>query len=58
MKILSIISLVLLACTLICGMWMKFGPIERDTDFHAVLAAATIVLSFITIILYMVKTKV
>lgn len=57
MKILGIISVIAIACTLICGLWMKFGPGEKDVDFHAMLSIGTILLCFVTIILYMIKIK-
>ncbi len=57
MKILGIISVIAIACTLICGLWMKFGPGEKDVDFHAMLSIGTILLCLVTIILYMIKIK-
>jgi len=57
MKILGTISIVAIACTLICGLWMKFGPGEKDVNFHAMLSIGTILLCLVTIILYMIKLK-
>lgn len=57
MKILGVISIVAIACTLICGLWMKFGQGEKDANFHAMLSIGTILLCLVTIILYMIKIK-
>jgi len=57
MKIIGIISIVAIASTLLCGLWMKFGPGEKDVNFHAMLSIGTILLCLVTIILYMVKLK-
>lgn len=57
MKILGIASIVMIACTMICGLWMKFRPGEKDTNFHAMLSIGTILLCLVTIILYMIKIK-
>ena len=56
MKLLGIISIVLIACTLLCGLWMKFGPGEKDANFHAILSVGTILLCLVTIMLYMIKS--
>ena len=58
MKLLGIISIVAIACTLLCGLWMKFGPGEKDVNFHVVLSVGTILLCLVTITLYMIKLKV
>lgn len=55
MKILGWISIILIACALICGLWMKFTPGEKDTRFHATLSIITILFCLITIVVYMVK---
>jgi len=55
MKILGIITLIMLACTLLCGLWMKFGPGEKDAGFHGMLSIATILLAIVTIIIFIVK---
>jgi len=61
MKILGIISIILIACTLICGLWMKYGPVanavEKDTNFHAMLSIGTLLFCLVTIIIYMIKIK-
>lgn len=57
MKMLGWGSIILIACTLLCGLWMKFGPGEKDTNFHAMLSIATLLFSLVTIILYMIKLK-
>lgn len=55
MKILGIITLIMLACTLLCGLWMKFGPGEKDAGFHGMLSVATVILCIITVIFFMIK---
>jgi heme/copper-type cytochrome/quinol oxidase subunit 4 len=57
MKILGTITIIAIACTLLCGLWMKFGPGEKDVNFHAVLSVGTILLCLVTIILFMIKMK-
>ncbi len=57
MKFLGIISIIAIACTLICGFWMKYGPGEKDVNFHMVLSAGTILLCLVTIVVYMIKLK-
>lgn len=57
MKVLGVISIVLIVCTLICGLWMKFGPGEKDKNFHAWLSIGTILVCLITIVCYMFKIK-
>ena len=44
MRILGIFTLVMLACTLLCGLWMKFGPGEKDAG-----------LSMVTIVAFLLK---
>lgn len=56
MRILSIITLIFLACTLLCGLWMKFGPGEKDAGFHMVLSLVSVILSICTIVLYLVNS--
>ena len=57
MRILSIITIVFLAVTLICGFWMRFAPegTNPNVNFHMVLSIITILLSVVMIILYMKK---
>lgn len=57
MKILGWVSIILIACTMLCGLWMKFGPGEKDANFHGMLSIGTILLCLVTIILYMFKIK-
>ena len=57
MKILGWVSIILIACTMLCGLWMKFGPGEKDADFHGMLSIGTILVCLVTIILYMFKIK-
>jgi Mg2+ and Co2+ transporter CorA len=57
MKVLGWFSIVLISCTMLCGLWMKFGPGEKDANFHAMLSIGTILVCLITIILYMFKIK-
>lgn len=57
MKILSWISIVMIACALLCGLWMKFAPGDKDVNFHAMLSIATILVCFVTIVLYIIKVK-
>lgn len=57
MKILGFVSIVLIACALLCGLWMKFRPDGNDVHFHATLSIATLLVCLVTIILYMIKIK-
>jgi Mg2+ and Co2+ transporter CorA len=57
MKVLGWISIILIACTLLCGLWMKFAPGEKDVNFHVILSISTILVCLITIILYMIKIR-
>ena len=57
MKILGIISIILIACAMLCGLWLKFAPGEKDANFHAKLSIGTLLFCLVTIILYMVKIK-
>lgn len=57
MKLFGWISIVLIACTMLCGLWMKFGPGEKDANFHAMLSIGTILVCLVTIVLYMFKIK-
>ena len=57
MKILSWISIVMIACALLCGLWMKFAPGDKDVNFHAMLSIATILVCLVTIVLYIIKVK-
>jgi len=55
MRILGIISIVMILCSLICGLWMKYKPGEGDVNFHVKLSFGTMVISLMTIVMYMVK---
>ncbi len=57
MKILSWISIVMIACALLCGLWMKFALGDKDVNFHAMLSIATILVCLVTIVLYIIKAK-
>lgn len=57
MKILGWVSIVLIACTLLCGLWMKFGPGEKDANFHGLLSIVSILVCLVTIIFYMFRLK-
>lgn len=52
-KVFLIASLVMLASTLICGLWIKFSGKADATsaDFHMWLAIATIVVVVVTLFL-------
>lgn len=56
MRILGIASLVLLACTIICGLWIRKNPID-DKSFHFALSLASVILSFVTILLFMIVKR-
>lgn len=61
MKVLGWISLILIACAMLCGLWLKYAPKPENyaegVNFHAMLSIATLLVSFVTIILYMIKIK-
>lgn len=57
MKILGWVSIVMIVCTLICGLWMKFAPGEKDVNFHMMLSIVSILVSLVTIVIYMIKMK-
>lgn len=54
LKIMGGVSILLLTCTIICGLWIRFHP-QEDTQFHFVLSLATVVISLLTIVLFMLK---
>ena len=54
LKIMGSISILMLVCTIICGLWMRFHP-QEDKQFHFVLSLATVVISLLTIILFMLN---
>lgn len=53
-KIIGGTSIVLLLCTIICGLWMKYNP-GGDTQFQFILSMVSVVAALITIILFMLK---
>lgn len=57
MKMIGIIAIILIACTMLCGLWMKFGPGEKDANFHAVLSIGTLLFCLVTIVIYMFHIK-
>jgi len=57
MKVLGWVSIILMACTLLCGLWMKFAPGEKDVNFHAMMSIATMVICLITVIIFMIRMR-
>jgi cytochrome b561 len=59
MKILGWISIILIACSMLCGLWLKYAPkpenYQEGVNFHAMLSISTLLICLLTIILYMVK---
>ena len=55
MAFLGYMSVFMIACSLLCGLWMKFKPGKKDVNFHAVLSIATLLMCLITIIVYLNK---
>jgi cytochrome b561 len=59
MKILGWISIILIACSMLCGLWLKYAPrsenFQEGVNFHAMLSISTLLICLLTIILYMVK---
>jgi hypothetical protein len=58
--ILSILSIVMLLSTLICGLWIhnagdKITDLASSTNFHMNLGIATVVITVITLILIMIR---
>lgn len=53
LKILGIISLVMIVCTVICGCWIRAHKVD-DISFHFILSLSTVCVSFATILLYMI----
>ncbi len=57
MSLMSILSLLGLASTLICGFWIKQ---QTDVDvssinFHMIIGSASVLLTVVTLILFMLK---
>lgn len=57
MKVLGIVSLILIACALLCGLWIRFHPQGSDMRFHFFLSLAAMLFAFITIMLFMIRTR-
>lgn len=55
MKVMSLVAIIFIVCAMICGFWMKANPGKGDVNFHAGLSVAALIISLITIILYMIK---
>ncbi|GAA4653615.1 hypothetical protein GCM10023142_07530 [Anaerocolumna aminovalerica] len=54
LKLLGIVSIVMLISTIICGLWIKSHP-QEDIQFHFVLSLTTVIISLLTIVLFMLK---
>lgn len=54
LKIMGSASILLLICTMICGLWVRFHP-QEDMQFHFVLSLTAVVVSLLTIVLFMLK---
>ena len=55
-KAMGILSITLLCCCLLCGMWMGTHP-DSDKAFHGVFCGITVGFALITQIVYMNKCK-
>ena len=55
MKILGILSIILIVCALICGLWIKFNPQGNDMNFHFLLSLSAMLLALITILFFVIK---
>ncbi|WP_438435450.1 hypothetical protein [Gorillibacterium sp. sgz500922] len=55
MRALAILSIVAIGLTILCGLWMKWGPGPKDANFHALLSFGTLLLCLVTIILFMAR---
>lgn len=55
-NLLGIVSIILLCCTLLCGLWVGSHPIS-DLKFHAMLSAISVVIAIITQMIFMFKCK-
>lgn len=55
MKALGIVSIILIVCALICGLWMKTHPQGYDVNFHIWLPIAALVSALVTIVLFLLK---
>lgn len=54
LNILGGTSIVLLLCDLICGLWIRKHP-QSDMNFHVRLGVASVIVSLVTIVLFMVS---
>ncbi|SDO14607.1 hypothetical protein [Acetanaerobacterium elongatum] len=54
LKITGILSVALLACTILCGLWLRFHPVE-DKSFHFQLSLVSVIVAFITMVLFLVN---
>lgn len=54
LKVLGGVSILLIICMFICGIWVKSHPVD-DIGFHFKLGIATLLVSLVTIILFMMK---
>jgi hypothetical protein len=52
LKLMGGISILLLVCTLICGLWIRVHP-SGDVRFHATLSITAVVVALITIVLFL-----
>lgn len=55
MKLLGIVTMIVIACAFICGMWMKANPGQGSLTFHSAISMAAMGLAALTILLYMLK---
>ena len=55
MKALEIVSIILIVCALICGLWMKAHPQGYDVNFHIWLSIAALVSALVTIVLFLLN---
>lgn len=55
MKLMGILSIILIVCSMICGVWMYLNPGQGSVRFHAGLSGSAMVISLVSIVLYMIK---
>ncbi|MCC0647069.1 hypothetical protein [Clostridioides sp. ZZV15-6598] len=51
----GIISAVLLACTIICGLWIKLNNRNNDSNSHFTFSILSIVFSLLIVVSFLVK---
>lgn len=56
LKGMGVISCILLSCTIICGLWIRTHP-QEDMQFHFGLSLTAVLVSLVTIILFMIFKK-